>query len=354
MESNQNLNEELENYFNNTIIPQLFVDAQLILRKFTPPAMTQFSLHPDFIGKPIQQIKDHFRFPTLIDNIKMVIQSGEILEKEIQTNDFEWYQMNILPYYVRRENRTNGVIVTFVNITSRIRDLREQENMVAEYQMLLDTIAHDIKNPISALQLSLQALEQQSGSTGRETLLLKNMFGSITAIKKVVEDLTLEHWNRDGKQSNEELLDLGNILEDVRLALAPQIMESGAFIRQRLDAVEVKFVRRKLRSVLYNLLANAINYTATDVRPEIEISSYSTDSLFIIVISDNGIGISQKDQGSIFEKFQRLNPEKEGSGVGLYLVNGIIMSAGGKIHLESAPGKGSVFKICLKQQQAVH
>ena len=47
------LNDELENYFRNTIIPQLFVDANLILRKFTPPAMKQFKLHSEDIGQPI-------------------------------------------------------------------------------------------------------------------------------------------------------------------------------------------------------------------------------------------------------------------------------------------------------------
>jgi len=62
-------NEELENYFRNTIIPQLFVDAKLVLRKFTPPAMKQFKLSVDDLGKNIDDIKDNFRFPTIIENI---------------------------------------------------------------------------------------------------------------------------------------------------------------------------------------------------------------------------------------------------------------------------------------------
>jgi two-component system phosphate regulon sensor histidine kinase PhoR len=57
------LNDELENYFRNTIIPQLFIDANLVLRKFTPPAMKQFKLHVNDIGKPFAQVIDNFRFP---------------------------------------------------------------------------------------------------------------------------------------------------------------------------------------------------------------------------------------------------------------------------------------------------
>jgi two-component system phosphate regulon sensor histidine kinase PhoR len=78
----------VENYFRNTIIPQLFVDSDLVLRKFTPPAMKQFRLRPDDVGKPIAEIKDNFRFPAIMDDITHVIESNEILEKEIQTTDY--------------------------------------------------------------------------------------------------------------------------------------------------------------------------------------------------------------------------------------------------------------------------
>ena len=87
------LNDELENYFGNTIIPQLFVDADLILRKFTPPAMKQFNLKDGDKGRPIADIKENLRFPNITDNISQVIESNEILEKEIQTTDFRWYQI---------------------------------------------------------------------------------------------------------------------------------------------------------------------------------------------------------------------------------------------------------------------
>src|SRR6185437_4785784 len=69
----------------------------------------QFTLTHDDINKNIQDITDNIRYPTLIENIREVIATGQILEKEVQTTDKRWFQMNILPYYVRKENRTNGV-----------------------------------------------------------------------------------------------------------------------------------------------------------------------------------------------------------------------------------------------------
>jgi two-component system phosphate regulon sensor histidine kinase PhoR len=93
----ETLNEDLENYFANTIIPQMFVDAGLILRKFTPPAMKQFTLTPDDLGKSITDVIDNIRYPTLIQNIEEVIATGTNLEKEVQTLDHRWFQMNIIP-----------------------------------------------------------------------------------------------------------------------------------------------------------------------------------------------------------------------------------------------------------------
>src|SRR4051812_38807101 len=107
------LNDEMENYFKSTIIPQLFVDADLVLRKFTPPAMKQFNIKKTDVDRPIEEIVDNIRYSTIIEDIKEVIKTGEILEKEIQTTDLSWFQLNTLPYIIQKEKKTNGVIITF-------------------------------------------------------------------------------------------------------------------------------------------------------------------------------------------------------------------------------------------------
>jgi two-component system phosphate regulon sensor histidine kinase PhoR len=343
------LNEELENYFSNTIIPQLFVDADLILRKFTPPAMKHFNLKQEYIGMHLEYITKNFRFPSIIHNIKMVIATGKILEKEVQTTDYRWYQMNILPYWVRKENRTNGVILTFVDITPRILDLKEQEKLIAEHELLLDTIAHDIKNQLLALSMTTQLLKRLPQQGMRDlSKLLGNMESSLNGMKKVISDLIDTRWDTQRHQATEELLDLQNILEDVKLTLTPMIIESEAVIKEEITCSEIKFTRRKLRSVMYNLLNNAIKYTPADRIPEILIKSYRENNYMVISIADNGIGISKENQEAIFYKFNQLSSDRDGSGVGLYLVNTIVSGSGGKIYLESEPGKGSIFKLYLK------
>ncbi|MGO4877043.1 ATP-binding protein [Pedobacter psychrotolerans] len=346
------LNDELENYFRNTIIPQLFVDANLILRKFTPPAMKQFKLHQEDIGASIHNVKDNFRFPTIIENIEHVINTGSLLEKEIQTTDMRWYQMNILPYLVQKENKNNGVIITFVDITLRIRDLKEQEKLIMEHELLLDTISHDIKTPLTSLTLTIEMLKKApEKSTIKFPVLLEKIENGLLKIKGIVIDLTDSRRSDQQYKTAEELLDIEQILEDVRLTLAPQILESKATIHWEIAQSEILFVRRKLRSMLYNLINNSINYRDKQRLPEIYIKTFLEDNYFVISVADNGVGIKKEDQDKIFTKYERLSKDVEGTGVGLHLVREIVMLSGGKTVVDSEPGKGTTFKIYLKQQQ---
>lgn len=343
------LNEELENYFRNTIIPQLFVDRSLILRKFTPPAMKQFRLKEGDIGRALADVAENFRFPTFIDNIKHVIATGEILEKEIQTTDRRWYQMNILPYITRVDQLNNGVIITFIDITSRIEDLAEQEKLVAEQELLLDTIAHDIKTPLTSLGLNIEMMKRlPENGMGRFPQLVGNLEQSLLKMKSVVNELIDSRWQGQKYQPTEELIDLQNIIEDARLTLAPQITEAEAKITYDIQVSEILFVRRKLRSIVYNLLNNAVKYRSDDRKPDIKIASTAENGFMVISVEDNGIGIPSDLKYKIFEKYNRVADREEGNGVGLYLVKEIIETSGGRIEVESEEGKGSVFKVYLK------
>lgn len=342
------LNDELENYFRNTIIPQLFVDSNLILRKFTPPAMKQFSLKADDVGKNIDDIKDNFRFPTIIENIEQVIKSNEILEKEIQTTDLRWYQMNVIPYVITKTKKTNGVIITFIEVTGRIKDLNNQEMLIADHETLLDTISHDIKGPLTSLLLTIQQLKRVS--TDESDAYLK-FFGildnSIKKMQVIITELTDVRKLKHKYKEEEELVDFENILEDVRLTLAGTIMESGAIVNSNLKVFQIKYSRRKLRSIVYNLVNNGIKFQIPDVVPEILITTKKEGKFVVIAVKDNGIGIDEVKQKEVFSKYSRVENAVEGSGIGLYLVNEIVTNSGGKILLKSQLGKGSEFKVYL-------
>lgn len=346
-ESLETLNNDLENYFRNTIIPQMFVDEQLVLRKFTPPAMKQFNLTNQDIGKEIHSLADNIRFRGMIENIEEVIATGEVLQKEIQTTDMRWYQMNILPYMVFATGKRNGVIITFVDITSRISDLKDLEKLIAEQQILLDTISHDIKTPITNINL---ALDMVSGPPEDMTAGIQIIQRSTAKIQSMIEDLVRFQGTSAISNTEAELLSFENILEDASLALTKQIKDAQAVIVKDIQVSQVLFSRRQLRSVVYNLVSNALKYRSPDRQCEIDISTYATDNGIAIEVNDNGIGIEKDKQEAVFAKHYRIQTGVEGTGMGLYLVKQIVRNAGGTISLQSEPGRGSAFTIHLPEK----
>lgn len=343
------LNNELENYFRNTIIPQLFVDADMILRKFTPPAMKQFSLSKNDVGKSITDIKENFRFPNIIDNIQQVFDSDEILEKEIQTTDFRWYQMNIIPYVDFSTNKTNGVIITFIEVTMRIKDLKEQEKLISDHETLLDTISHDFKTPLTSLALSVERLKKMSHPNSADFQPILNILDNgIRKMQKVILELTSSRQEEHKYKSDEELLNFEHILEDVRLTITDSLSESGAVIKMNIGVSELTYSRRKLRSIVYNLVSNGLKFTTADRKPVITISTSKEKSFTVISVKDNGIGMNPETLNSVFTKYFRAEKSVEGTGIGLYLVNEIVKNTGGRITAESRLGEGTEFKVYLK------
>ena len=345
-------NDELENYFRNTIIPQLFVDTELILRKFTPPAMKQFDLKKGDIGKSIADIKENFRFHSIIENIQEVIDSNAILEKEIQTTDFRWYQMNIIPYKKKHTRKPNGVIITFIDITRRIKDLKEQEKLISDHETLLDTISHDIRTPLSSLILAVEVFKDMSFKDQKELQIFYSLVDNgIKTIHELINELTDTRKEQHTYRTEAQLLDFEHILEDVRLTLTDQIRSSGAVIKSVVEVSELTFSRRKIRSILFNLVSNAIKFKNPDEKPEILITTRREGSYITISVKDNGIGIEPEKQEAIFSKYYRNDHEIQGSGIGLYLVKEIIENSGGKISVTSSKGQGAEFKVFLKENE---
>jgi two-component system, OmpR family, phosphate regulon sensor histidine kinase PhoR len=352
------LNDELENYFRNTIIPQLFVDANLILRKFTPPAMQQFSFSPDHIGRPMAEMADHIRYSTIIENIREVIDTGQILEKEIQTTDLRWFQMNIIPYLIKKENRANGVIITFVDITDRIKDLRRLEKLNASHETFIYAVSHDLNGPLTNIESLVHSLieesekiQQAAGAGNKEQEMIAAMLDkSVKTMRNIINDLT-EIAKIDGDyQEMVETLNFENIIKEVEIILKDEINKSKAQVKLDIKVLEVAFARKNLRSIIYNLWSNAIKYRSPERTPEIFIKTAVVNGFVQLSVKDNGLGISEEEKDKIFARFSRFRKNVKGVGIGLYLVKKIIENAGGKINVDSVLGEGSEFKIFFKPQ----
>lgn len=343
--------ENLENYFENTIIPQLYVDAGMVLRKFTPPAMKQFALCHSDIGKSMHEVVDNIRYATLIENITEVINTGVILEKEVQTTDKRWFQMNILPYIVRKEKKTNGVIITFVDITSRITALKDLEKVNADHNTFIYAVSHDIKQPLSIISLIGDVLSNAFNTQNNDQFEkgIETMKRSVMNMKRILDDFTEHIKVKADLSAAGERINIENICEDVILALKDEIHKEEVKITSEFKTSEIQFSRKNARSIVYNLLSNAIKYKDPAKPLKISIQTKKVKNYALLSIQDNGMGIDKEHHKMIFKKFTRINNITEGTGLGLYIVSTMIENNGGKIEVKSIPGEGSVFKVYFKR-----
>jgi two-component system CheB/CheR fusion protein len=107
-----------------------------------------------------------------------------------------------------------------------------------------------------------------------------------------------------GKQTN---VDIGELLADIKLSIVDKITTSGTTIIENLEVQEIQFSKKNLRSILYNLISNAIKFSSPNRRPEITISTRALDEFVQLSVSDNGIGMAEDKITSVFAMYSRLN-----------------------------------------------
>ncbi|MDX5346251.1 MAG: PAS domain-containing protein, partial [Hymenobacteraceae bacterium] len=134
------LDDDLNNYFRSTDIGQIFVDRKLIIRKYTPAATQLINLIESDIGRSIYHISNNLRYENLIEDIRHVIATTNIVEKELQDKNGIWFQMRILPY-ITQEHKIDGAIVIFIQI-----------NELKNLQLLHAGIVDSSPNAIIALK----------------------------------------------------------------------------------------------------------------------------------------------------------------------------------------------------------
>jgi signal transduction histidine kinase len=116
------------------------------------------------------------------------------------------------------------------------------------------------------------------------------------------------------------------------------------------DAEEIEADARKLRQVVFNLLANAVRFTPSG--GAVAVTARRAPGQVEIAVADTGVGIAPADQERVFGEFEQAGPPGErqgGTGLGLALARRLVELHGGRILLESAPGRGSTFTVVLPQ-----
>ncbi len=116
-------NNDLRNLLNSTQIPTIFLDNNLNIKRFTQQATMIFKLIPTDTGRPITDIVSRLQYGTLAQDVRTVLDSLVLEEKQVRTNDGRWYTMRIMPSRTQ-ENIVEGVVIIFTDITE-IKQMKE-------------------------------------------------------------------------------------------------------------------------------------------------------------------------------------------------------------------------------------
>jgi len=224
----------------------------------------------------------------------------------------------------------------------------------AELETFVYSVSHDLKTPIVTIEGFIGALREDFGAliTKDGEKYLNYMSDAARKMELLINDLL--ELSRIGRLTvKKSEVPFADLVREVLKTLQPRIEERGVQVSIAENLPLVYGERKYLAQVMENLLTNAVKYVGKEnPSPRIEVGAREQDDQKVFFVRDNGIGIEKIYFDKIFEVFQRLPSAKnisEGTGIGLAIVKRIIENHGGRIWLESEPGKGTTFFFTLKE-----
>jgi PAS domain S-box-containing protein len=236
------------------------------------------------------------------------------------------------------------------NANDRLQSMaRELERSNEELEEFARIASHDLSAPITSTRWLVDALRMRCGSRleadGRDMIQqisqnLESMANLVEAVLTHARVGTTAIGTSEATDAEEALaIAIGNLRKDIELSGAA--ISHERLPRLRIDA-------QALAQLFQNLLSNSVKYRRPDTPPAIHITAVRQDSMWLVAVHDNGMGIEPEWFERIFQPFQRRRGTNvAGSGIGLATCKKIVMRAGGKIWVESKLGSGSSFFFTL-------
>ena len=236
-------------------------------------------------------------------------------------------------------------------LTKQAQDLARSN---AELEQFAYVASHDLQEPLRMVKSYTQLLAKRY--VGKLDADADEFIGyaadAATRMGVLISDLlTYSRVGRSGKEF--EPVNCEQVLDQVLLNLQTGVEESGAQVtRDPMPTIVAD--GSQLTQLFQNLIGNAIKYRG-EAAPEVHVGSRRANGEWSLYVRDNGMGIDPKHAERIFAIFQRLHTRAEypGTGIGLALCKKIVERHGGRIWLESEPGKGATFRVTLPDREEV-
>ena len=259
------------------------------------------------------------------------------------------------------------IALVFIINEIRVRRIRENakklkklvdiktEQLVArnnELEQYTYAVSHDLKNPVINIKGLTEILQEDVSESERKEIVgllaasTKQLHNNILALIEVLKTGTTASKIRE--------VNLLEVFNGVKSAATLDIKESNASINEDFELIKVNFDKEHLKSIMHNLLSNALKYRSPNRDLVINVATKISGKNFYLSIEDNGLGMDlEKHKEKLFGMFSRIHDHVEGSGIGMHLLNSIVEKYKGKIEIDTELDKGTKFTIILPIIDAV-
>ena len=347
------------------------------------PTMADMLGHPagQLVGKPFFEVMPELvaqGLPLLLDSVR---QTGVPFVAQEQALHLSRHQAGETGYFnyvyqplLNAEGTVVGVVCVATEVSAQVRarqqvqalneklaaineELHESNTRLTRTNADLDTFvysaSHDLKSPITNVEGLLLALREHLPATALHDplvpRLLGMMDGAVARFQQTLAHLTdVTRLQEDRLSQPPEAIDLPALVEAVRLDMLPELTAAGATLTVDVAACPtLRFSAKNLRSIVYNLVSNAVKYRRPDQPALVHLRCRPAAGQVVLAVQDNGLGLTGPQQGELFRMFRRLHSHVPGSGVGLYMIKKMVENAGGTLTVQSESGVGSTFTVSL-------
>jgi PAS domain S-box-containing protein len=239
-----------------------------------------------------------------------------------------------------------------------LRDISRQKEVEQLQRDFVSIVSHELRAPLTAIKGFAKTLlmkdEELDAPTRREFLATVNE--QAERLARLVDDLLQVSRIDAGRvRLDREDLSLAGVVEELMGQFHSRWGARRFVVDLPPDLPPVRADRAKLEEILINLIDNAIKYSPEGA--PVRVAARPAGDEIEVAVEDRGIGIAPEDVAHLFEKFQRIvtpaTRDIGGTGLGLYIVKGLVEAHGGRVWVESVPGAGSTFCFTLPRARVV-
>jgi len=252
--------------------------------------------------------------------------------------------------FTEQDERAVELLATITGTAAHNATLYDSlRKAVVAREDLLSIVSHDLRNPLSAIivgaALVKRTLPEDAPAKGTVDIVARNA----ARMDMMIRDLLTAAKLREGKLAVEpRAVDVGDLLTEASDAFGLVARDHGLAlsVEREPDLPRVSCDAARIAQVLSNLVGNALKFTPKG--GSITIGANRSGHEVVFSVRDTGVGIGPAAATHVFDRFwQKSEDAARGTGLGLFIVKGIIESHGGRVWVESKPGEGSTFRFTL-------